>query len=124
MLLNLPQSIARSCHADVNDTPASAAAHASAQRPRWSALLAAALPGRTPSTSAISHAAPLASIPLSKDDVLFRGCKLKNSKYIIGVAIYTGPDTRIMKNTRRAPFKVRVSAARRSDLGFSAHVFA
>jgi magnesium-transporting ATPase (P-type) len=96
------------CLPDVNDTPASAAAHASAQTPRWRSLLAAALPGRASSTHAASCAVPLlASIPLSKDDVLFRGCKLKNSKYILGVALYTGHDTRIMKNARRAPFKVR-----------------
>ena len=47
----------------------------------------------------------LASIPLSMDDMLLRGCKLKNSDFILGVALYTGSDTRIMRNSRRAPFK-------------------
>ena len=48
---------------------------------------------------------PLASLPLSMDNILLRGCRLKNSGYVIGVALYAGGDTRIMKNTRRAPYK-------------------
>ena len=48
---------------------------------------------------------PLASLPLSMDNILLRGCRLKNSSYVIGVALYAGGDSRIMKNTRRAPYK-------------------
>ena len=47
----------------------------------------------------------LASLPLSMDNVLLRGCRLKNSNFVIGVVLYAGSDTRIMKNTRRAPYK-------------------
>ena len=57
--------------------------------------------------AATATARVLASVPLSKDDVLLRGCKLKNSGFVLGVVIYTGPDTRIMRNARRAPFKAR-----------------
>jgi phospholipid-transporting ATPase len=48
---------------------------------------------------------PLASLPLSMENILLRGCRLKNSNYVIGVALYAGGDTRIMKNARRAPYK-------------------
>ena len=48
---------------------------------------------------------PLASLPLSMDNILLRGCRLKNSNHILGVVLYAGGDTRIMKNTRRVPFK-------------------
>ena len=48
---------------------------------------------------------PIASLPLSMDNILLRGCRLKNSNFVIGVALYAGGDTRIMKNTRRAPYK-------------------
>ena len=48
---------------------------------------------------------PLASLPLSMENILLRGCRLKNSDYVIGVVLYAGGDTRIMKNARRAPYK-------------------
>ena len=48
---------------------------------------------------------PLASLPLSMDNILLRGCRLKNSESVIGVALYAGPDSRIMQNARRAPYK-------------------
>jgi magnesium-transporting ATPase (P-type) len=34
-------------------------------------------------------------------EVLLRGCKLKNSSFVVGVALYTGPETRIHQNASR-----------------------
>jgi hypothetical protein len=72
-----------------------------------SSLLASLL-GRRPEPVAAEPACVLATVPLSMEDVLLRGCKLKNSDFILGLALYTGPDSRIMKNARRAPFKARL----------------
>lgn len=38
------------------------------------------------------------SIILNNDSCLLRGCSLKQTKYIYGIAIYIGHDTKIMKN--------------------------
>lgn len=44
-------------------------------------------------------------IPLDYDQLLLRGSVLRNTKWIFGVVIYTGRDTRLVKNTRRPPLK-------------------
>lgn len=44
-------------------------------------------------------------IPVGKDNVVWRGCSLRNCEYIYGVVIYIGPETRIMMNARKAPLK-------------------
>ena len=36
------------------------------------------------------------------DNFILRGSSLKNTDYIIGVAVYVGHDTKIMKNMVRA----------------------
>ncbi len=43
---------------------------------------------------------------LTMDDVLLRGCMLKNSHYVIGVVMYTGPESRIQKNASKTPIKI------------------
>jgi len=37
---------------------------------------------------------------------LLRACYLRNIDYCVGVAIYVGNDTKIMKNAKKAPKKV------------------
>jgi magnesium-transporting ATPase (P-type) len=39
-------------------------------------------------------------------NTLLRGCTLKNIEYCYGIVIYTGPDTKIMKNAKKAPRKI------------------
>ena len=39
------------------------------------------------------------------NNVLLRGCKLCNTKWILGLAIYTGHETKIMKNSFKARAK-------------------
>ena len=37
--------------------------------------------------------------PLSYNQLLLRGAKLKNTKWVYAVAVYTGHDTKIMMNS-------------------------
>lgn len=50
-------------------------------------------------------AAP-SSFPVTMNEVLLRGCMLKNSGSVFGMVVYTGDETRIQKNAAKTPFKV------------------
>lgn len=43
---------------------------------------------------------------LSMNEILLRGCTLKNSKTVWGLVIYTGPETRIQQNAAAPPRKL------------------
>lgn len=43
--------------------------------------------------------------PLDQVQLLLRGSRLRNTKFIHGLVIYTGPETKLMKNSRQAPLK-------------------
>ncbi|KOC64948.1 putative phospholipid-transporting ATPase IA [Habropoda laboriosa] len=46
------------------------------------------------------------SVPLGPDQVLLRGAMLRNTRWVFGVVIYTGHDTKLMQNnTTTAPLK-------------------
>lgn len=45
-------------------------------------------------------------IPVTMNEMLLRGCMLKNSKAIAGLVIYTGKETRIQMNAAKTPLKV------------------
>mmetsp|Transcript_8499 Transcript_8499/g.24371 ORF Transcript_8499/g.24371 Transcript_8499/m.24371 type:complete len:1512 (+) Transcript_8499:120-4655(+) len=47
-----------------------------------------------------------ATTPITMNEVLLRGCILKNSGYVYGLVIYTGDETRIQQNAAKTPFKV------------------
>jgi len=44
-------------------------------------------------------------IPLSLDNMLMRGCRLRNTQFINGLVIYTGHDTKIRLNSTATRFK-------------------
>ncbi|KAI8924346.1 hypothetical protein BC831DRAFT_466093 [Entophlyctis helioformis] len=44
-------------------------------------------------------------IPLSNNGVVLRGCVLRNTQWMIGIAVYTGPDSKIMLNSGATPSK-------------------
>jgi len=44
-------------------------------------------------------------IPLSLNQLLLRGCVLKNTDYVTGLVIYTGHETKIMLNSKSPPSK-------------------
>ncbi|KZZ93258.1 phospholipid-translocating P-type ATPase domain-containing protein [Moelleriella libera RCEF 2490] len=43
--------------------------------------------------------------PISIDNLLLRGCNLRNTEWILGVVVFTGHDTRIMMNAGITPSK-------------------
>lgn len=44
-------------------------------------------------------------IPLGADNMVLRGCKLRNTEWVIGVSIFSGHDTKIMMNSAKAKYK-------------------
>lgn len=45
------------------------------------------------------------SIPLDANQILLRGSSLRNTDYIYGIAVYTGHESKIMKNSPHARSK-------------------
>eukprot|EP01124_Arcella_intermedia_P011864 TRINITY_DN18240_c0_g1_i1.p1 TRINITY_DN18240_c0_g1~~TRINITY_DN18240_c0_g1_i1.p1 ORF type:complete len:1316 (+),score=309.58 TRINITY_DN18240_c0_g1_i1:539-3949(+) len=43
--------------------------------------------------------------PLSNNEILLRGCTLKNTDWVTGIIVYTGSDTKVMKNGCQVPTK-------------------
>ena len=46
------------------------------------------------------------TVPVTINEVLLRGCLLKNTGHILGVVLYAGPETRIQQNAAATPSKV------------------
>ena len=46
------------------------------------------------------------TIPTTMNEMLLRGCTLKNSNYIVGLVVYAGKATRIQMNATKTPLKV------------------
>lgn len=44
-------------------------------------------------------------ISLGADNMILRGCKLRNTEFVIGIAVFTGHDTKIMQNSAKAQYK-------------------
>ncbi len=87
----------------------------------------------------IAGQAQARAVPVTMNEMLLRGCTLKNTGHILGLAVYTGNETRIQKNSAKTPNKIgkSSSAGRLKDaehacfvskwfamLRCSAHVFA
>ena len=45
-------------------------------------------------------------ITLSVDQLLPRGCQLRNTKFLVGLVVYTGTNTKLILNCREAPIKL------------------
>uniref|UniRef100_A0A671RQ98 Phospholipid-transporting ATPase n=1 Tax=Sinocyclocheilus anshuiensis TaxID=1608454 RepID=A0A671RQ98_9TELE len=43
--------------------------------------------------------------PLGPDQVLLRGAQLRNTQWVVGIVVYTGPDSKLMQNSTKAPLK-------------------
>jgi phospholipid-transporting ATPase len=46
------------------------------------------------------------NIPTTMNEMLLRGCTLKNSDFIVGLVVYAGKSTRIQMNATKTPLKV------------------
>jgi phospholipid-transporting ATPase len=57
------------------------------------------LSGFPPSTSGERQ------IPMGPDQVLLRGAQLRNTPWVYGLAVFTGHDTKLMRNATSAPIK-------------------
>lgn len=44
-------------------------------------------------------------VPVSNDQMLLRGCVLRNTKWCYGLVVFAGQDTKLMKNSGLAVFK-------------------
>ena len=47
----------------------------------------------------------LGTFPVNEKNVLLRECRLKNTEYVFGLVINTGPDTKVMKSTTESKVK-------------------
>jgi len=45
------------------------------------------------------------SIPLTMENIVLRGTRLKNTDYIFGIVVYTGKDTRLARNSEKSEAK-------------------
>ncbi|XP_038076236.1 phospholipid-transporting ATPase ID-like isoform X3 [Patiria miniata] len=45
------------------------------------------------------------TFPLTNDQILLRGCRLRNTKWCYGIVIFAGRDTKLMQNSGKAKFK-------------------
>lgn len=45
------------------------------------------------------------TLPLNNDQILLRGCVIRNTKWCYGLVIFAGRDTKLMKNSGLAVFK-------------------
>ncbi|KAL7181751.1 hypothetical protein ACSBR1_040618 [Camellia fascicularis] len=45
------------------------------------------------------------TLPLNPNQLLLRGCSLRNTEYIIGAVIFTGQETKVMMNSMNVPSK-------------------
>lgn len=49
---------------------------------------------------------PSLDIPVTMNEMLLRGCTLKNSNHIVGLVVYAGKETRIQRNSTKTPLKI------------------
>ena len=43
--------------------------------------------------------------PIQPDHILLRGAQLRNTQWIHGLVIYTGPDSKLQQNVTKTPLK-------------------
>jgi phospholipid-transporting ATPase len=44
-------------------------------------------------------------VPLGADNIILRGCMLRNTEYVYGIVVFSGHDTKIMMNSMAAKYK-------------------
>lgn len=70
-------------------------------------LLRAMADGQSPSAeSGTTEHVPYVEVAVTMNEMLLRGCTLKNSNEIVGLVVYTGKETRIQMNSTKTPLKI------------------
>jgi phospholipid-translocating P-type ATPase (flippase) len=59
----------------------------------------------------------------SLKQLVLKGCVIKNTEYIIGIVVYTGHDTKIMKNTKTPTVKISNVMRMMNSLLYSVFIF-
>jgi magnesium-transporting ATPase (P-type) len=45
-------------------------------------------------------------VSLGIENVVLRGCSLRNTEYVYGLTVFTGHDTKIMQNSSKSKYKL------------------
>ena len=53
----------------------------------------------------ISDIMDAVAFPISPDNLILRGCQIRNTEFVIGVVAYTGPHSKIIMNSGKTPSK-------------------
>lgn len=56
------------------------------------------------------------NLPVNVDNILYRGCELKNTHFVVGLVLNTGEDTKIRMNANRDPAEKRPALEKFVDL--------
>ena len=73
---------------------------------KWVGLGSRKRDGTEAETNAKTDAETASDAPLRADNLLLRGSTLRNVDWILGVVVFTGADSKLMRNMTRAPHKV------------------
>ena len=61
--------------------------------------------------------------PMGMNQILLRGCVLKNTEYAYGVVVYTGHESKVMLNGKSAPSKMSNVLLKMNKMLYSVFVF-
>lgn len=75
------------------------------------------------SRSSIKYPSETQTISLSMDNILLRGTVLQNTDYVYGLVIFTGLNTKIMKNLRKSKQKISTLESRLKIFTIAAFVY-
>lgn len=59
----------------------------------------------TDATGSDSQVLDAEAFPITPENLLLRGCQIRNTEYVIGVVAYTGPHSKIIMNSGKTPSK-------------------
>lgn len=63
------------------------------------------------------------TVNVNAKQLLLRGCKLRNTEYCYGVAVYMGPESKIMMNAKKPPQKVSNVQRKMNQMLYSVFAF-
>lgn len=78
----------------------------SAPHPAKPDMLATSHQTLLPHAAVAGDAPPVVEVPVTMNEMLLRGCMLKNSGFVTGLVVYTGRETRIQMNAAKTPLKI------------------